>query len=163
LFNVANIINIITNINNSTNNTITNISEPIINNEITDNEIIELSIPILWIPCSGLIKIFNESRLFKKILETHYKKCEKCEINNNNRFDLDFSKKIVVKEIERTLKSSSENEEIDAIIKCYQFSNKLIDTQDKFDLYEYDETKINIIYYKDIDNIYNKCLFILTD
>jgi hypothetical protein len=188
MFNVSNIINIITNITNINCNE--NISTDIVSNQNNNEveEIIEMNIPILWIPCKNLIKIFNEAKLFKKILEMHYKKCEKCEINNNNRIDPDFNKKIMLKELEiiDSIKTNTKNlkkqsnvdciesgtskmitlnnkKEIATIINCYQTANKFNDTRNNFNLYEYDETKINIVYYKNTEHIYNTCMFIISE
>jgi hypothetical protein len=62
------------------------------NDEVNDN-IIYFNIPILWIPCSKLKRYIKNQKISKPTIKNHYKTCINCEINNNNRFDIDFENK----------------------------------------------------------------------
>jgi len=127
-----------------------------------DTDIIIMKIPILWIPCNKLKKNIDSSRINRKMFITHYTKCELCEINNNNRINIDINNNLLFKEccIKPESISMIDNE-IEEIIDKYQNILTYKISKNKYNEYEYDENKINLIYNKDINEKYKGCIFIL--
>lgn len=119
-----------------------------------DDEIITMEIPILWIPCKKLIKLIKKEIITKYLIIDHYKKCLKCEINNNNNKDFEFNKKLI-------FKNSDDEYEIEKIIDNYHFIKKYDIPYSNLIYYEYDKKKINLIYNNIENNIYYKCIFII--
>ena len=123
-------------------------------NEEDKDKTIYFNIPILWIPCSKLLKYIKNNKISKPTIKKHYTKCITCEINNNNRLDIDFENKII-------LNNCKEKDEIESIINRYLMCSKYENSESKIREYEYIEDKINIIWIKDEKHKYNECLFII--
>ena len=125
--------------------------------EIIESEKITFQIPILWIPCTNLKQKLDKCKVSFKLFKNHYKKCINCEIVNNNKLDLEFDIKIL-------FKHTNNNDEIKNIINSYNSLTNFNKTELECIDYEYDTTKINIIYCRDKNHsiLYSNCLFILT-
>jgi len=126
-----------------------------------DNPIIEgnniyFNIPILWIPCIKLKKYIKINKISKPTIKIHYKTCINCEVNNNNRFDIDFDNKIL-------FNSCLDKEELNSIIKSYSYAERYFNKQTIINSYQYEKNKINIISIKEdyVLNKYDDCLFII--
>jgi len=118
--------------------------------------VIVMKIPILWIPCSNLKSIIKKEKITKNILQNHYRKCELCEINNNNNNDIEFVNIIF------SFKDDESEKEMNEIIKYYKFLRNYVILRSEFSDNKYEVEKLNIIYYENYDeHIYNECLFIL--
>jgi hypothetical protein len=117
---------------------------------------IYFNIPILWIPCKKLKKYITVQKISKPTIKNHYKTCINCEINNNNRLDIDFDNKIL-------FNNCLDKEELDSIIKSYLYGEKYYNKQSIITSYEYEKNKINIIWVKEdyTCNKYDDCLFII--
>lgn len=142
-----------------------------------DMDIMIMKIPILWIPCNKLKKNIDSSKINRKMFISHYTKCELCEINNNNRINIDLNNNLLFKEccIKPETVSvipaipaipvipiiSVIDDEIEEIIDKYQKTLTYKISKNKYNEYEYDENKINLIYNKDINEKYKGCIFIL--
>ena len=134
------------------NNTIDNNK---VENIVIDNNIY-FNIPILWIPCIKLKKYIKMQKISKPTIRNHYKTCINCEINNNNRFDIDFDNKIL-------FNNCLDKEELNSIIRSYSYGERYYNKQNIISSYEYEKNKINIICIKEdyILNKYDDCLFII--
>jgi hypothetical protein len=116
---------------------------------------VKMDIPILWVPCQELINSFSNKSIKKPIILSHYTTCEKCEITDNNKFPLEFNKKV-------NLQIFNKSEQITNLIyNYYQFAKKYSETEANIILLDFDENKINIVYYQNPDDIYDKCIFII--
>jgi hypothetical protein len=117
---------------------------------------IYFNIPILWIPCTKLKKYIKINKISKPTIRVHYKTCINCEVNNNNRFDIDFDNKIL-------FNSCLDKEELYSIINCYSYAERYFNKQTIINSYQYERNKINIISIKEdnVSNKYDDCLFII--
>lgn len=121
----------------------------------TDDEMIEYNVPILWIPCNDIIERMDNSTIKKSLLLEHYKKCEKCDINDNNKFPLEFNKKINLLYIEEKTTL------INNIINAYTHAKKYLDKLEIID--DINNDIINMIYYRCEDELYDKCIFVVNN
>jgi hypothetical protein len=120
-----------------------------------ENEIIRTNIPILWIPCSLLKKEINKSNITIVNLEDHYRYCKSCEVINNNKIDIKLKKLVF------SYKSTEDKNEMDSIIMYYKFVKNYTILKEEINKYDYILTKINMLYYKNENDIYNECIFII--
>ncbi len=125
-----------------------------------DNEdpdkVIVLKIPILWIPCSNLKLIIKKEKITKNILHNHYRKCEHCEVVNNNNNDPEFGNIVF------SYKNDESEEEMNEIIKYYKFLKNYVILREDFIDNKYETGKLNILYYEnDCEYVYDECIFIL--
>jgi hypothetical protein len=116
---------------------------------------VKMDIPILWAPCQELINTFSNKSIKKPIILSHYTKCEKCEITDNNKFPLEFDKKINLQIFNKS------DQMTNLIYNYYQFAKKYSETEANMIELDFDENKINIIYYENPDDLYNKCIFVV--
>ena len=124
-----------------------------VSSELNDVEVKRFNIPILWIICDELKE--NIHNITRKLLVHHYTKCKVCEINNNNDHGcVDFNQNI-------KFNYSSDETEIDIILKHYQRARPYIESVETCCKYEYDDEKIVMIYYTSYEQLYDGCIFIL--
>lgn len=122
-------------------------------------EIIHMNIPIVWNPCNIIINKMDEMKIKKIEIIEHYKNCALCDVTDNNRKKLDFTND----KINLQVKEGDPNKEkIDTIINFYQFDKNYIEKKSQFDDMFLFEDKINIIYYKCEDELYDKSIFLIT-
>ena len=122
-------------------------------------DMVNMNIPIVWNPCNTIIEKMDNMNIKKADIILHYKKCDICDITDNNRKKLDFADS----KINLQVKDGEENKEkMDNIINFYQFDKKYIEKKPIFDEMYLFEDKINIIYYKCEDELYDKSIFIIS-
>ena len=89
-----------------------------------------MNIPIVWNPCNIIIEKMDNSSIKKIDIISHYKKCDSCDITDNNRIKLEFENK----KINLQIKEDEEGkEEVDCIINFYQSDKKYIEKKPIFD------------------------------
>jgi len=113
-----------------------------------EDDIINFNIPILWIPCIKLRKYVRAQKISKPTIKNHYRTCKNCEINNNNRLEIDFDNKIL-------FNNCMDKDEFDSIINSYLLAQEYSNKKSIINKYEYQNDKINIICIKE-DYIHNK-------
>jgi hypothetical protein len=122
-------------------------------------EMIEMNIPIVWNPCDLMVKKMEKMNIKKADIILHYTDCETCDITDNNRRKLDFS----AGKINLQIKEGDENKQkMDHIINFYQFDKRYIEKKSTFEELCLFEDKINIIYYKCEEELYDKSIFIIS-
>lgn len=123
---------------------------------VDPSKVVIMEIPILWIPCHNLKENILKEKLSKKILSSHYSKCDLCEVINNNRNELDLSNILI------TYKNDNDDEEMDSIIKYYKFCKRYVFLKSDLDDYNYNLEKTNLLYYRNkFEKVYNECIFIV--
>lgn len=127
--------------------------------EEDNTEMTQMDIPILWIPCNKILEKMENLKIKKNDIIYHYKECETCEIVDNNRKLLEITNK----KINFHIKENEEDKEfIDKIIDFYQIAKKYIEKKELFENFGLEEDKINIIFYKNIGEIYDESFFIIS-
>lgn len=122
-------------------------------------DVVNMNIPIVWNPCNYIIEKMDNMNIKKADIILHYKKCEICDITDNNRKKLDIGDgkmNLQVKDGEGS------KEKMDNIINFYQFDKKYKEKKSIFDEIYLFEDKINIIYYKCENELYEKSIFIIS-
>lgn len=123
-----------------------------------EKDIIMMTIPIVWNPCKIIIDKMDNLSIKKIDIITHYKKCDYCDITDNNRIKLEFEN---IK-INLQIKDGDEGKkQVDSIINFYHNDKKYIEKKCIFDNNLLFEDKINMIYYKYEEEIYDKSFFII--
>ena len=117
-------------------------------------EMIMMDIPILWNPCDEIIDKIENNSIKREHIKTHYSNCNDCEIVDNNRISPDFKKRITFNIIEK-------KEIVDKIIDTYHFTKKYIEKKNIFTECNMIDNNINILYYKNNDELYNKSIFLI--
>jgi hypothetical protein len=123
-----------------------------------EKDIIMMSIPIVWNPCKIIINKMDNLSIKKTDIIAHYKKCDYCDITDNNRIKLEFEN---IK-INLQIKEGDEGKkQVDSIINFYHNDTKYIEKKSIFDNNVLFEDRINMIYYKYEEEIYDKSFFII--
>lgn len=135
----------------------------------TSNKVIKFNVPILWNGCDEIKQIFKNFKISKKIIVSHFNKCSKCEIVNNNT-DTNFNisnKKIVIKNIE----NNQDHMIFDQLIEKYKNVDNFFHilgkttedkiTNDKATDINFSKNDINIIRCPKSKSIYKDVLFII--
>lgn len=126
--------------------------------EENESEIINMDIPIVWNPCEIIIEKMENLEIKKNDIVFHCNKCKICEVVNNNRENLEFTNK----KINFHIKENEDGKElVDKIIDFYQLTQNYMEYKDKFEECGFYETKINIIFYKNEGELYDKSFFII--
>jgi len=125
-------------------------------NKKNDNDeikILEMKIPILYIPCEQLIKKMETLKIKKNTIKNHKEVCTKCELINNNNNEINFNNNATY--------CCMSN--IDDIIFSYQNVKKYTISEKHFKENNFDIDVNNFIFYNDTNNdhYYNNCIFIL--
>lgn len=125
--------------------------------DIEDYTYIKMKIPILWIPCDETLNKIKNKNIKTIDILNHYKKCEKCEVVDNNRQTLEFNKKINF-----LIFDEDKDKMVNDIIIDYYLSTKEYKEKDEcIKNAEIDLEKINIIYNEYEDELYTNCIFIV--
>jgi hypothetical protein len=123
----------------------------------SSKNLMELQIPILWIPCDDLQAKIKNSKMTKKFFKIHYETCSKCEIINNNKKDTVSSENVSI-----FRKDKNDEEEMNDIIKHYKFSRNYRIRNERYKNQNYDKDVSIIFYYENPEEkVYNKCVFLL--
>lgn len=127
--------------------------------EEEDINVVVMNIPIVWNPCNEIIDKMENMDIKKKDILEHYKKCDICEVVDNNRIAINFDNK----KINLHIKQNEEDTNfINKIIDDYQLTKKYIEKNNLFEDFGLEENKINIIYYKCEGELYNNSFFIIS-
>jgi hypothetical protein len=120
------------------------------------SNIVQMKIPILWIPCTILKTKIKKESITKSVLNNHYRNCDLCEVINNNRNEIDLEKILF------SYKDDENSDELNEIIKYYKFTKNYIILKKNVKKYKIDLEKLNLFYYDNKnEEIYNECIFIL--